>query len=620
MSRGEPTLESITSFLNGYIKTADLETVTIKNIRQMLSTELGAEQGTHYEKSWLKESVDQICLDRMNEDAPKKEADKEDADMEDAAPAKEGEGEDGDEAEEPAAPKRAKVPMPPPPAGPLGTVLWAKQVGYVYWPAIVAREERGPDRHMRDGGWTFVRYFGTNQFAYCNRTMSWAEGKEKCLKEAEVAHKKKPASVRGFKLGVEEAEAEIANPSPVEPDLEIEEDEEGDEEGEEEGEEDEEGEEAAEPMGAGDSSDEEAGASTDKPTKGLHKRPVGAAPKGANGLKMTWSATSGKWLETTPVAPDSSDDEAAAGGGAGSSGGAKRPQRSKAALSKGPKSGATGKAASKKAKHGVTMKLAGAKSISAFISAAADVDSSDEEAAQTSERTAALDAARTVYKDAASSDEARAGACVQLALSKAFELYSRWRRQQVKGVKRKVKGATGKAASKKAKHGITMKLAGEGTHRMTKREGEGEAEEASGEEEEEEEDAPSSGDEFAAEDEDEEDEEGAEGEKGEGSSLIKKSRSGKRRPKGEGGADEAPKPKTARSKAAENKAAREATGEPKRPANAYMHFMASRRAAVKAEHPTADMGAVSKIVSELWKAMDEDARKPYEQVRSKECP
>ena len=34
-----------------------------------------------------------------------------------------------------------------------------------------------------------------------------------------------------------------------------------------------------------------------------------AAPKGANGLKMTWSATSGKWLETTPAAPDSSDDE-----------------------------------------------------------------------------------------------------------------------------------------------------------------------------------------------------------------------------------------------------------------------------------------------------------------------
>ena len=47
-----------------------------------------------------------------------------------------------------------------------------------------------------------------------------------------------------------------------------------------------------------------------------------------------------------------------------------------------------------------------------------------------------------------------------------------------------------------------------------------------------------------------------------------------------------------------------------------MHFMASQRAAVKAEHPTADMGAVSRIVSERWKALDEDARKPYEQVRS----
>ena len=114
---------------------------------------------------------------------PAAKADKEDADMED------------------------------PPAGPLGTVLWAKQAGYVYWPAIVALEAKGPDRHKREGGWTFVRYFGTKQFGYCKLTMAWAEGKEKCLKEAEEAQKKKPASVRGFKQGVAEAEAEIANPS-----------------------------------------------------------------------------------------------------------------------------------------------------------------------------------------------------------------------------------------------------------------------------------------------------------------------------------------------------------------------------------------------------------------------
>ena len=103
--------------------------------------------------------------------------------------------------------------MEDPPAGPLGTILWAKQAGYVYWPAIVALEAKGPDRHKREGGWTFVRYFGTKQFGYCKLTMPWAEGKEKCLKEAEEAQKKKPAAVRGFKQGVEEAEAQIANPS-----------------------------------------------------------------------------------------------------------------------------------------------------------------------------------------------------------------------------------------------------------------------------------------------------------------------------------------------------------------------------------------------------------------------
>ena len=135
----------------------------------------------NFMRSFLTKSADKGGkeLPRMSEDAPTKE-DKEDAYMED------------------------------PPAGPLGTILWAKQAGYVYWPAIVAREAQGPDRHKRDGGWTFVRYFGTNQIGYCKLTMPWAEGKEKCLKEAEEAQKKKPASVRGFKQGVEEAEAEIA--------------------------------------------------------------------------------------------------------------------------------------------------------------------------------------------------------------------------------------------------------------------------------------------------------------------------------------------------------------------------------------------------------------------------
>ena len=137
----------------------------------------------NFMRSFLSKSADkagkELPQPRMSEDAPTKE-DKEEADLED------------------------------PPAGPLGTIVWAKQAGYVYWPAIVAREAQGPDRHKREGGWTFVRYFGTNQVGYCKLTMPWAEGKEKCLKEAEEAQKKKPASVRGFKQGVEEAEAEIA--------------------------------------------------------------------------------------------------------------------------------------------------------------------------------------------------------------------------------------------------------------------------------------------------------------------------------------------------------------------------------------------------------------------------
>ena len=137
----------------------------------------------NFMRSFLSKSADkagkELPQPRMSEDAPTKE-DKEDADLED------------------------------PPAGPLGTIVWAKQAGYVYWPAIVAREAQGPDRHKREGGWTFVRYFGTNQVGYCKLTMPWAEGKEKCLKEAEEAQKKKPASVRSFKQGVEEAEAEIA--------------------------------------------------------------------------------------------------------------------------------------------------------------------------------------------------------------------------------------------------------------------------------------------------------------------------------------------------------------------------------------------------------------------------
>jgi len=96
-------------------------------------------------------------------------------------------------------------------------VLWAKLQGYPYWPAIIYPEKRGPQRIMREGGYTFVRFFGTHQFGYVENTLEWDAGKERCMREAQLNEKRKPASVRGFKPGVAEAEAEIADPSPVEP-------------------------------------------------------------------------------------------------------------------------------------------------------------------------------------------------------------------------------------------------------------------------------------------------------------------------------------------------------------------------------------------------------------------
>ncbi|MEC8582914.1 MAG: PWWP domain-containing protein, partial [Pseudomonadota bacterium] len=61
-------------------------------------------------------------------------------------------------------PKPPKEPMPPVPVA-RGTVLWAKMQGYPYWPAIV-ETEKVPNRQMRVAGWSFVRFFGTAQYAY----------------------------------------------------------------------------------------------------------------------------------------------------------------------------------------------------------------------------------------------------------------------------------------------------------------------------------------------------------------------------------------------------------------------------------------------------------------------
>ena len=66
----EPTLDGITSFLTEYLHTADLATCTVKVIKAVLTTEMGAEVGRHYEKAWLKTEIDRLVRERLAEAVP----------------------------------------------------------------------------------------------------------------------------------------------------------------------------------------------------------------------------------------------------------------------------------------------------------------------------------------------------------------------------------------------------------------------------------------------------------------------------------------------------------------------------------------------------------------------
>ena len=58
-------------------------------------------------------------------------------------------------------------------------------------------------------------------------------------------------------------------------------------------------------------------------------------------------------------------------------------------------------------------------------------------------------------------------------------------------------------------------------------------------------------------------------------------------------------------------AARAASGEPSRPLNAYMLFLADARASVREANPDASLGAISKILGERWKEMSAEDQEPY---------
>ena len=119
-------------------------------------------------------------------------------------------------------------------------------------------------------------------------------------------------------------------------------------------------------------------------------------------------------------------------------------------------------------------------------------------------------------------------------------------------------------------------------------------------------------DDFAGGDDDDDDDGDGDGEEEEGGGglLTKPKRaSGKRKPKGEGGG--APRAGTKKAAAAERAAARAASGEPKRPTNAYMTFAGEVRETVKEANPGASMGELSKLLGEKWKGMSDEEKLPY---------
>ena len=65
-------------------------------------------------------------------------------------------------------------------------------------------------------------------------------------------------------------------------------------------------------------------------------------------------------------------------------------------------------------------------------------------------------------------------------------------------------------------------------------------------------------------------------------------------------------------KAEAKRAAREAAGEPKRPANAYMLYCAKERASFQEDNPDANIGELSKLMGEHWKyQMTDEAKLEY---------
>jgi len=57
---------------------------------------------------------------------------------------------------------------------------------------------------------------------------------------------------------------------------------------------------------------------------------------------------------------------------------------------------------------------------------------------------------------------------------------------------------------------------------------------------------------------------------------------------------------------------------PKAPLSSYMRFVNEKRASIKEEHPGAGIGEIAKVAGAMWKELDEDEKKVYENAYKKE--
>ena len=181
-SDNQPRLAEIKACIEDLIQTADHNVLTVKGVRAHVLQKIDAEAGRDYDKSWLKAQVDEIMAAHRTSCA----------------------GGPSGEPEPATAPKQPVVPDSPG----LGTVLWAKLPTYPFWPAMVVHPNKRQRAASGSGaGMVFVRFFGTNDFAFCETLLSWDSPDATALKSKLLG-----GSQKKFQKDYALAVAEVSSP------------------------------------------------------------------------------------------------------------------------------------------------------------------------------------------------------------------------------------------------------------------------------------------------------------------------------------------------------------------------------------------------------------------------